>query len=190
MPRNKSLQPADEKRAEIVDAARKLFLDTGYEAASIGAIAATAGVAPNTIYWYFKDKDEVLVAVLDRELKSGMSDYFNFKLKDSAARLLWIVERLEQASRLVTTVHARLRISPAINRWHDEFHQMSEGLARLEMHARGLPPARVDAMVKIWAFTMEGLLSHPMKPEEKRAVCAELARGLAAESIKAIRSGH
>lgn len=176
MPRNKAQQDRSEKRTEIVDAARGLFLKAGYEATSMSAVAAAAGVAPNTIYWYFKDKDEVLVAVLDHELATGMEDFLNFKGRDSAARLLWIVDRLGQVSQLVATVHNRSRVSPVIGEWHDRFHEMSDMLARMELHDLGLPAARVDALVKIWAFTVEGLLSHPMTAEQKRTICTELAR--------------
>ncbi|WP_155771679.1 helix-turn-helix domain-containing protein, partial [Mycobacterium asiaticum] len=65
MARNKRPQAADEKRAEIVAAARRLFIDAGYDATSMSRLAKEAGVAPNTIYWYFGDKDDVLIAVLD-----------------------------------------------------------------------------------------------------------------------------
>ncbi|HKY90770.1 MAG TPA: helix-turn-helix domain-containing protein, partial [Nevskiaceae bacterium] len=73
MPRNRIQQDSAEKRTEIVGAARTLFLETGYEATSMASIAAAAGVASNTIYWYFRDKDELLVAVLDAELERGMA---------------------------------------------------------------------------------------------------------------------
>ena len=61
MARNKRLQDREEKQKEIMSAARTLFLNEGYEATSMSRIANIAGVAPNTIYWYFKDKDELLV---------------------------------------------------------------------------------------------------------------------------------
>ena len=48
---------------EIIAAARTLFIETGYEDTSISRLAAAAGVAPNTIYWYFKDKDEARAKV-------------------------------------------------------------------------------------------------------------------------------
>ena len=58
MPRNKRPQAADEKRGEIVSAARELFIHAGYDATSMGRLAVAAGVSANTIYWYFADKDD------------------------------------------------------------------------------------------------------------------------------------
>ncbi|PXW33935.1 UNVERIFIED_CONTAM: TetR family transcriptional regulator [Williamsia faeni] len=64
MARNNKPQPAGEKREEIVAAARALFLEDGYDSTSMNKLAKEAGVAANTIYWYFGDKDDVLVAVV------------------------------------------------------------------------------------------------------------------------------
>ncbi|MES2917128.1 MAG: helix-turn-helix domain-containing protein, partial [Pseudomonadota bacterium] len=75
MARTKREQERDAKRDEIVAAARRLFVDEGFDATAMSRLATAAGVAPNTIYWYFKDKDEVLVAVLDAEFSAGLAEY-------------------------------------------------------------------------------------------------------------------
>lgn len=174
MPRNKRDQDRDAKRDALVATARRLFLEDGFEATSMSRLAAAAGVAPNTIYWYFKDKDEVLVAVLDAEFSARMGDYLQLRFKDTTERLLWVVDQLELASRLVSTVHTRMQSSPQVNAWHDRFHAMSEGMMRLEMQQQGLPPERLEALVKICVFTIEGLLAHPTSAADKRAVCETL----------------
>ncbi|HXG29432.1 MAG TPA: TetR/AcrR family transcriptional regulator [Nevskiales bacterium] len=178
MPRNKIQQDSAEKRSEIVGAARTLFLETGYEATSMASIAAAAGVAPNTIYWYFRDKDELLVAVLDAELESGMAEFLRAPATDTTSRLLMVVRQLERARRLVATVHARIQISPVIAAWHDRFHELSEMLIQSEMHQAGIPRKKAKALVKIWVFTVEGLLAHPMSDAEKRRICSSLAKNL------------
>ena len=65
MPRNRRPQDREEKRGEIVAAATRLFVEEGYDSTTVARIGREAGVTSNTVYWYFKDKDEVLVAVLD-----------------------------------------------------------------------------------------------------------------------------
>ncbi|MGD9702013.1 MAG: TetR/AcrR family transcriptional regulator [Acidimicrobiia bacterium] len=52
-------------RARIVDAARTLFVDQGYRATTIEAVAERAGVAVQTVYYVFGNKPTVLAAVLD-----------------------------------------------------------------------------------------------------------------------------
>lgn len=174
MARNKREQDRDEKRDEIVAAARVLFMEEGYEATSISRLASAVGVAPNTIYWYFKDKDDVLAAVLDAVLSARMGEYLMLPAMSVAERLLWVANQLERVSLLVGTVHSRLMQSPAINTWHERFHALSEEMLRQELKQAGIAPQKIEALVKISVFTIEGLLAHPLPEEQKRAICAAL----------------
>ena len=50
------------KRRKILDGARQVFLEVGFERASVDAIAARAGVAKATVYNHFADKAALFVA--------------------------------------------------------------------------------------------------------------------------------
>jgi AcrR family transcriptional regulator len=54
----KKKEKAD-KRTLILDAARQIFLEKGYEQTSIRNIAEQIEHSPGTIYLYFKDKDDI-----------------------------------------------------------------------------------------------------------------------------------
>ena len=62
-----SLERRERERAEtrqlILEAARRMFVQRGYEATTMRAIAAKVGYTPTAIYHHFKDKD-ALVAEL------------------------------------------------------------------------------------------------------------------------------
>jgi AcrR family transcriptional regulator len=49
----------EEMRQLILEAAKKIFLEKGYEQASIRNIAEEIEYSPGTIYLYFKEKDEI-----------------------------------------------------------------------------------------------------------------------------------
>jgi AcrR family transcriptional regulator len=51
-------------RAEILEAARAVFAEIGYDAASIRDVVARTDLAPGTFYNYFPDKRSVLVALI------------------------------------------------------------------------------------------------------------------------------
>ena len=53
----------DARRA-VLDAARELFAELGFERTTMRAVAARAGVDPALIYHYFDDKDGLLFAAL------------------------------------------------------------------------------------------------------------------------------
>jgi len=52
------------RRKQLVDVAIKIFAKKGYSAASVNDIAKRARVARGTFYLYFKDKADILAAVL------------------------------------------------------------------------------------------------------------------------------
>jgi TetR/AcrR family transcriptional regulator, regulator of autoinduction and epiphytic fitness len=58
-------QQADQTRAAILAAARALFLEPGYAATTLTAVAATAGVAVQTVYKIFGSKRAVLSNLVD-----------------------------------------------------------------------------------------------------------------------------
>ncbi|QII00330.1 TetR/AcrR family transcriptional regulator [Rhodococcoides fascians A21d2] len=175
MPRNKRPQAADEKRAEIVAAARRLYVDGGYDATSMNRLAKEAGVSANTIYWYFGDKDDVLIAVLSAVMAEVWPRYRDVADQPIAARVLWIVRRLTEMSGLVTTVHARVEHSPAVAEWHHNFHLLTGSVFGAELEDAGVPAAMIDAEVMIAVFTVEGLLMHTQDEHEQRAICEALA---------------
>ena len=51
--------------ADILAAARKLFASDGFDATSIDAIAAKAGVAKGAVYHHFESKEEIFTSVLE-----------------------------------------------------------------------------------------------------------------------------
>jgi len=53
-------------RDRLVEAARGLFLAKGYEATAIAEILEAANVRSGSLYYFFKTKEALLLAVLDR----------------------------------------------------------------------------------------------------------------------------
>jgi AcrR family transcriptional regulator len=175
MPPTRPLQDRDEKRAEIVAAARTLFITHGYEQTSMSSLAKAAGVAGNTIYWYFTDKDDVLIAVLDAVMRDAWADYRDVAARPLEEQLNWVVHQLRQMRRLVTTVHARIEQAPAVRAWHDAFHVMTEGQLRTALAATETAQESLDARIAIAVFAIEGMLTHEIDATLQRGICQHLA---------------
>jgi AcrR family transcriptional regulator len=66
-----------DRNLRIIKAATRLFRETGYEATRIEEIAAEADVAIGTIYNYYRNKGDILVAIVAMEvnevLRAGRS---------------------------------------------------------------------------------------------------------------------
>ncbi len=54
-----------EFRSEILEAARELFIDQGYEKFTMRRLAEKIGYSPTTLYIYFKSKDDLLFAICE-----------------------------------------------------------------------------------------------------------------------------
>ncbi|QPC89597.1 TetR/AcrR family transcriptional regulator [Mesorhizobium sp. INR15] len=55
------------KRSQIIDGARRVFIEKGFEAASMNDITREAGVSKGTIYVYFANKEELFEALIEEE---------------------------------------------------------------------------------------------------------------------------
>lgn len=56
----------DERRTQIVEALRRTMARTGYERASVAAVAREAGLAPGLVHYHFETKDEILLVLVER----------------------------------------------------------------------------------------------------------------------------
>lgn len=66
---SRPLSPQDERRAQILDAARTCFSRSGFHRASMQEICAEAKMSPGGLYRYFASKDEIIEAIaLDEQL--------------------------------------------------------------------------------------------------------------------------
>ncbi len=55
------------KRGQIIEGARRIFIEKGFEAASMNDITREAGVSKGTIYVYFANKEELFEALIEEE---------------------------------------------------------------------------------------------------------------------------
>jgi AcrR family transcriptional regulator len=66
---------SEQTRAELVEAARTVFLRRGFHGASLDEISAEAGYTTGAVYSRFGGKDELFLAVMDEHLQRRMRLY-------------------------------------------------------------------------------------------------------------------
>jgi AcrR family transcriptional regulator len=64
MPDKKEVEEA--RRRQILDAAEKVFAERGIDRARMDDIVEESGLSKGALYWYFKSKDALIRALLDR----------------------------------------------------------------------------------------------------------------------------
>jgi len=74
----RSIERADLRREEILDASERVFARKGYHPTGIADIAEELGIGHGTFYRYFKNKHDIAVHVFDRIIvrfaKIGLAD--------------------------------------------------------------------------------------------------------------------
>lgn len=71
-------------RDNLLTAAEQLFAENGIHNTRLSDVAASAGVTRGAIYWHFKNKDELIGAMIDR-LSTPLEQAMQSLLKDAAA---------------------------------------------------------------------------------------------------------
>ncbi len=90
--------PRRERRAQLLDAAREVFVGSGYHAAAMDDIAEAAGVSKPVLYQHFPSKLELYLALLDA----------------SSEELVAAVE-----TALASTVDNKLRVQATVQAYFD-----------------------------------------------------------------------
>ncbi|MEV6348779.1 TetR/AcrR family transcriptional regulator [Actinoplanes sp. NPDC051851] len=62
-----------ESRRRILDAAAEIAAERGYEGTGIAAVSARCGLPASSIYWHFKDKDDLITAVIERSFETWLT---------------------------------------------------------------------------------------------------------------------
>jgi AcrR family transcriptional regulator len=129
-----AVRPRGDTRTEILEVARELFSDQGYDATSLREIAERVGITKAALYYHFKSKDEILRALL-----APMGDVLTELLERlEAARdvagwadaLEWIVGRIFG---LVEFFQLLERNRHSMQQLHETFEELQD---HLELHER------------------------------------------------------
>jgi len=116
-------RPKDlEKRAAILQAAKRLFTTQGFEGTSMDAIASAAGVSKLTVYSHYQDKERLFIAAVECVCQEQMpSEIFLADLKGPLRKQLLTIARAffslvtsEEALAVHRTIVANAQQSPRL----------------------------------------------------------------------------
>jgi AcrR family transcriptional regulator len=72
-PKRRRRVDGEASRTRILDAATEIASERGYEGTSIALVSAKCGLPASSIYWHFKDKDDLIAAVIERSFAHWLS---------------------------------------------------------------------------------------------------------------------
>ena len=73
--RSRRAERKEETRAELIEAARRVFAREGFHGASIEQIAREAGYTSGAVYWHFSGKDELFLEVASQYYATRVQEF-------------------------------------------------------------------------------------------------------------------
>lgn len=125
----------------IIAKGLKLFVKHGYDATTVDAIAAAAGISRRTFFYYFKSKEDVLLAAHDSGFRDGLKPAL---LEESPHQA-----PLEAVQRCLIKLASRYETKESVI--YDGLMQSTEALrARKEAVFVDTERILLDAMCELW----------------------------------------
>jgi AcrR family transcriptional regulator len=152
---------SERTRERIVETALRMFRERGFEATTMRAIAAEAGVSVGNAYYYFSSKEQLVQAYYDRAQQEH----------EAACRELLAVER-RFAARLEGVLRAWVRVSEPYHEFAVKFFKhAAEPTNPLSPFSSESAPARESA-IAIYREVVDGCVDR--MDSELRAELPEL----------------
>ena len=107
----KTVKDGKERRQELLETARRLFITKGYEKTSVNDILKEVGIAKGTFYYYFSSKEDMLEAMILEVVMEGVERAKAILKQESVPLLVRILMALQaQAPEMegVDMIHAEM----------------------------------------------------------------------------------
>jgi TetR/AcrR family fatty acid metabolism transcriptional regulator len=155
---------SSDRRAELLEAAVRVFARKGFHASRVGDIATEAGVAHGLLYHYFRSKEDVLETIFRETWSALIADTLRIEASGVALReQLRRFARIYLGSWLVTPELVRVLVrevgrSPGVGDRVDEIRGLFAALEQVIESARARGEARADVNPALAAWVVYGAL--------------------------------
>ncbi|WP_337031647.1 TetR/AcrR family transcriptional regulator [Paenibacillus illinoisensis] len=188
---------SSDKRAKIIAAARDLFVSDGFDRSSVDAIAAKAGVSKRTVYDYYGDKQNLLLAVVEESssavldmIEQGVSDHLR-EFEDLEQALILFCEQIVASADGSSDYNALMRLvlveaAYLPNSFFERLdHATEEGIIRrfTEFGQTGLLDVP-DPVMAAKHFTALTILSVFNQPRRTRTLEEEQTNRIITEGVR------
>ena len=113
----------EERKQELIDTAERLFLEKGYEQTTVADIVREIEVAQGTFYYYFSSKEEILEAIIEKDITALEEDVRQIMSREDA----------NAAIKLNAVVNSIIGISTSRREIMDYLHEESNAVMHEKM---------------------------------------------------------
>ncbi|GCE20126.1 TetR/AcrR family transcriptional regulator [Dictyobacter kobayashii] len=170
--------PKVDRRAELLKVSREIMAEKGYEATTVSAIVAKAGVAQGTFYWYFPSKASIvktLTIEMQNEVQAALTNVFT-----APASVDYKIERsIEEIFSILSNYRDVLALARLVDSASDNevvfapYHHLIADLLRYEQE-RGTITSSIDPGIaaelivgSVYYANLQCYLYHTTRPVEQ-----------------------
>lgn len=157
----------DERKAEIVETAERLFLEHGYEETPVELIIKEIGIAKGTFYHYFRSKDELLDTFVDKLINEVMTTLKKLTEEEEGDALMKMFR--------VSTYFRTLAIGK--EKLTDYIHEEKNAHIHLKIEKKVTPPL-VDCYITLIEQGIDEGIFNVKYPKETALAMVGAAEGL------------
>ena len=159
------------RRTDILDAAQELFTEKSFEKTTIEEISKHIGIGKGSVYLDFKNKEEILEAIIERYARFSLENV-EFKIKKAKPPYLELLKEIlenhplnvfdmvtSQVHTYIALLHTSYQIKQKLNyivqRWLDDLAFMLENAAK---NGEIKPFNDYKSLAHIITVTLQGFL--------------------------------
>jgi AcrR family transcriptional regulator len=157
-------EPKQERRQQIMDAAKDVFAEAGYHGASINAIIERAEIARGTFYLYFESKSAVFDSILDHAMSDLRARIHRIEVDDPKAP----APQVQLREQVISTL---------------EYIVRDRGLAMLLLSAGHTPDAEAAERLDQFFAEVRDLLRRAFQSGMEIGLCRKVDSELAAAAM-------
>lgn len=170
---------AEERRATIIEVAKRLFAHTGFHGVSIDEIVKEVGVSPAILYRHFESKEELYQAVL-QEFSATRESYVDAVVADDIGfeqvlrgmTTVFVASIMNHPDMLKMEMHSQLDGSQAsqeffLNRWKSFTDYIEYNLNELQSQGKIKPINAQAAALMYQGIIREVLLLKCMQQSDR-----------------------
>ncbi len=161
---------SEERRQQILDAAETVFGKRGFAKARMDDIVQEAGLSKGALYWYYKSKDAIILALLDRvfgrefdRAESLISEPIPASQKLTSF-MQAVMDDISQMQHLlpigyefVALAARRKAVRQAIGSYYQRYQQLLSVIIRQGVEAEEFGPLDPDQAAMLAIALVEGL---------------------------------
>jgi AcrR family transcriptional regulator len=164
-----SLEPALDRREQILGAAMVCFAKRGFHQTSMHDISAEAGISVGLIYRYFENKEAVIAAMADRHKKEIQA------VLERARRAPTLLESLE----ILFTAHCCENSPKVQSAFVVDLYAEASRNPQIADLVRDVLQTAMDGVTDLISRSQEGTTAtHDLKPHELSELIFAVARGM------------